>query len=174
MTWCGKVILSEAKYHYTFVPYGTLSFSFDRRTGNRRNSRVSITQANSIVNSMREKVPRRNAKWGVRSPTTLTNGNVRVRLQFVRFDIAAVPCSAFDNVTVIILWLNFTTQETERQSESWDGTDRDVGLRNSCSISFTRAGFSTVAVRKFLGDGTRRRVAIRIPSVSRCNWVNAG
>lgn len=28
---------------------------------------------------------------------------LRVRLQFVRFDIAAVPCAAFDNVTVIIL-----------------------------------------------------------------------
>lgn len=69
-----------------------------------------------------------------------------VRLQFVRFDIAAVPCAAFDNVTVIILWLNFTTQETERQSESRRGSDRDVGLCNSYSISFTRAGFSTVAV----------------------------
>lgn len=114
------------------------------------------------------------AKREMRRPfaNNVDQRQLRVRLQFVRFDIAAVPCSAFDNVTVIILWLNFTTQETERQ-RGWGGTDRDVGLRNSCSISFTRVGFSTVAVRKFLGDGTRRRVAIRIPSVSRCNWVNA-
>lgn len=116
------------------------------------------------------------AKREMRRPfaNNVDQRQLRVRLQFVRFDIAAVPCPAFDNVTVIILWLNFTSQEPEKQSERRSGTDRDVGLCNSYSISFTRAGFSTVAVRKFLGDGTRKRVAIRIPSVSRCNWVNAG
>jgi len=82
-----------------------------RAAGERQSFNYS---ANSIVNSMREKVPRRNAKWGARSSTTLTNPVRSVAIRSVRFDTAARAWFR-DNVTAIILWLNFTTRSASAE-----------------------------------------------------------